>query len=61
MWLDSFDQKWNSHYDGNGVAGQFWQMESAIRFITFESDRSQNVHHQLASVFVNFAHFFCFM
>ena len=28
VWLDSFDQKWNSHYDRNGLAGQFWQMKS---------------------------------
>ena len=26
----SFKQKWNSYYDGNGLAGQFWQMESAL-------------------------------
>ena len=30
IWLDSFDWKWNSHYDGNGLAGQFWQMESSL-------------------------------
>ena len=26
----SFGLKWNSHYDGNGLAGQFWQMESVL-------------------------------
>ena len=31
-WLDSFDQKWNSPYYGNGLAGQFSEMESAPRF-----------------------------
>ena len=30
IWMVSFDWKWNSHYDGNGLAGQFWQMESAL-------------------------------
>ena len=24
MWLDSFDWKWNSHDDGNGLASQFF-------------------------------------
>ena len=24
------DLNWNSHYGGNGLAGQFWQMESAL-------------------------------
>ena len=24
-------KKWNSHYDGNGRAGQFWHMESVLR------------------------------
>ena len=28
--LDSFDERWNSHYDWNGLGGQFWQMESAL-------------------------------
>ena len=27
VWLDSFD----SHYDANGLASQFWQIESALR------------------------------
>ena len=30
IWMVSFNQKWNSYYDGNGLAGQFWQMESAL-------------------------------
>ena len=30
IWLDSFDKKWNSPYEGNGLPGQFWQMESAL-------------------------------
>ena len=30
IWLDSYDSKWNSHYDGNVLACQFWQMESAL-------------------------------
>ena len=30
IWLDSFDSKWNSYYNGNGLAGQFRQMESAL-------------------------------
>ena len=30
-WIySSFDLKWNSQYDGNGLAAQFWQMESAL-------------------------------
>ena len=28
--MDSLDQKWNSNYDGNGLAGQFSQLESAL-------------------------------
>ena len=35
IWLDSFDQEWNSHYDGNGLARQFWQMESALKLAVF--------------------------
>lgn len=31
IWLDSFDQKWNSHYDRIGLASQCWQMESTLR------------------------------
>ena len=31
VWLDSFDQKWNSLYDRNGLERQFWQMKSALR------------------------------
>ena len=27
---DSFDLKWNSYWDMNGQAGQFWQMESTL-------------------------------
>ena len=37
VWLDSFDSKWNSHYNRNDLARQFWQMESARKtkyFIT---------------------------
>ena len=30
IWLDSLDQKWISHHEGRGLAGQFWQMESAL-------------------------------
>ena len=30
-WMVSFDSNWNSHYDGKGLAGQFWQMESALK------------------------------
>ena len=30
IWLDSFDKKWNSLYEGKGLPGQFWQMESAL-------------------------------
>ena len=30
MWLDTFYQKWNSNYNGNGLAGQFWQMKGAF-------------------------------
>ena len=30
IWLDSFYYKWHSHYDGNGLAGLFWQMESTL-------------------------------
>ena len=30
VWLDTFDLKWNSHFDGNGLAPQSWQMESAL-------------------------------
>ena len=33
IWLKRFDWKQNYHGDGNGLAGQFWQMESALRFI----------------------------
>ena len=42
IWLDCFDKQWNSHYDWKGLAGQFWQMESAIRlqFVTIETKRS---------------------
>ena len=29
IWLDSFDQKWNSRYYEKGLAGQFWKKESA--------------------------------
>ena len=29
IWRDIFYKKWNSHYDENGLAGQFWQMGSA--------------------------------
>ena len=28
---------WNSHYDGNGLAGQLWQMESALTIKTSRS------------------------
>ena len=31
IWLDNFDQNWNSHYDRNDLAGHFWQMESTLR------------------------------
>ena len=31
IWLDSFDYKRNYHYNKNGMAGQFWQMESVLR------------------------------
>ena len=30
IWLDSFDYEWNSHCNGNGLAGQLWQTESAL-------------------------------
>ena len=30
IWPDSFDWKWNSQYDGNGLAAKFWQMESVL-------------------------------
>ena len=30
IWLDSFDLKWNSHYDGDDLTSQFWQMEGAL-------------------------------
>ena len=30
IWLDSFDEKWNFHYDGNGLAGQLLQVERAL-------------------------------
>ena len=32
LWMVNVDSKWNSHYDGNGLASQFWQMESALSF-----------------------------
>ena len=31
IWIVSFAYKLNSHYDGIGLASQFWQMESALR------------------------------
>ena len=31
IWLESFYQKGNYHCDENGLPGQFWQMESALR------------------------------
>ena len=31
IWLDSFDQNWNSRYYEKGLADQFWQMEGALR------------------------------
>ena len=35
--LDSFDYKLNSYYDGNGPAGQFWQMVSALKHMFYYS------------------------
>ena len=36
IWLKSYN-KWISHHDGNGLAGQFWQMESALySFVALE-------------------------
>ena len=32
IWLDSFDLKWNSQYDRDGLASQFWQMESILSY-----------------------------
>ena len=32
IWLESFEYRWNYHCDENGLAGQFWRMESALRF-----------------------------
>ena len=35
-WIVFIDKKWNSHYDKNGLASQFWQMESALSlFLSF--------------------------
>ena len=34
IWMVNFDEKWNSHWDGNWLAAQFRQMESALRFAT---------------------------
>ena len=39
IWLDSLDKKWNSQYDGNDLAAQFWQMESALT-IDWHDDQS---------------------
>ena len=33
IWLESFVWKENYHWDGNGLAGLFWQMESALRLL----------------------------
>ena len=32
IWLDSFDLKWNSQYDRDGLAGQFWQWKASLVF-----------------------------
>ena len=56
IWLDSFDKKWNSHYEGNGLPGQFWQMESALGLSvswwrkTFKWSTSIVSHNPLAEV-----------
>ena len=34
IWLDRCDERWNSHHNRNGLAGQFWQMESALREVS---------------------------
>ena len=31
IWVITFWLKWNSHYSGNRLADQFWQIESALR------------------------------
>ena len=42
--LNSFDWNWNSHYDGNGLASKFWQMESAISHSSHPGLPSQSSH-----------------
>ena len=37
MWLDSFYWQWNSLCGGNGLACQFWQMESTQRSSLYRS------------------------
>ena len=37
MWLDSFYWQWNSFRGGNGLACQFWQMESTQRSSLYRS------------------------
>ena len=38
----------NCHYDGNGLAGQFWQMESALRHLLLWYREIKIVHYRAA-------------
>ena len=49
IWLDSFDSKWNSHYDRNSLVSNFWQKESTLRF------SSQNLQMHQARTVTNFS------
>ena len=46
IWLDSFHEKWNSNYDGNGLAGQFWQNGKLCAWRWGTRDR-WGTHHML--------------